>query len=83
MDEANHAVKITLDELENIARKNSENPYDLANNTCHDTRETILGALGVQSPPPRMFTRITNYLRPPVSALNVRSHQASASSPSR
>jgi hypothetical protein len=37
-------------------------------------------ALGVESPQPRLFTRIANYLRPPVSAVHLSSAKASASS---
>ncbi|PVH68354.1 hypothetical protein DL98DRAFT_542471 [Cadophora sp. DSE1049] len=71
------AVKVTLAELESFAEQHSQAPYDLANNTCHDTRERILQAIGVESPTPRLFTRITNYLRPPVSTVNVSSRNAS------
>ncbi|KAG4435623.1 hypothetical protein IFR05_008898 [Cadophora sp. M221] len=71
------AVKVTLAELESFAEQHSQAPYDLANNSCHDTRERILQAIGVASPTPRLLTRVANYLRPPVSTVNLSSRKAS------
>jgi hypothetical protein len=66
-----NAVSLTLDQLESLAKKHGQKPYDIARNACHDAREHVMEDLGVQIPAPRLITRVTAYLRPPASAINL------------
>lgn len=59
-------VDITVAGLMELAKSLIQDPYDIGRHTCHDAREVLMVALGVDKPRPRAFTRMTEFLRPQI-----------------
>lgn len=72
-----NAVSLTLAELAELARRHGQRAYDIATNTCHDARESVMRDLGVVEPEPRLATRAIDGMRPVLHGLKVGSGSAS------
>jgi hypothetical protein len=69
-------IDVTISQLELLAKEHGQSPYDIATNTCHDARESIMKILGVDIPQPRYITRITGKIRPMIPPLQSSSRNA-------
>ncbi|KAF2688462.1 hypothetical protein K458DRAFT_400650 [Lentithecium fluviatile CBS 122367] len=75
-------VNVTLEQLVTLTESLVQSPYDVGRHACHDARELIMAALGVEKDSSRLISRVTDALRPSVAAVGAELKSASQPSSS-